>query len=161
MDLEWALVTFPSTIEAFSTRTLLPRAYASPFWGVYNRGTLRQTHPIQRARSNAALKNSKHSNGVNLLSFLSCQAKAQSWELIKFKGKACREFCYSAFSIVIDNCWNIFQRLWLLQLPYVAIVMCKASIFAAKASQSHCLTSNMSLFEKMVCRSVIESEQEK
>ena len=46
-------------------------------------------------------------------------------------------------------------------MAYVAIVMCKTSIFAAKASQSHCLASNMSLFEKMVWSSVIESEQEK
>ena len=42
-------------------------------------GTLRQTHPIQRARSKL-LKNSEHSNGVNLLSFLSVQ-RAQGSKL--------------------------------------------------------------------------------
>ena len=34
-------------------------------------GTLRQTHPIQRRSFETALKNSEHSDGVNLLSFLS------------------------------------------------------------------------------------------
>ena len=64
-------------------------------------GTLRQTHPIQRARSKL-LKNSEHSNGVNLLSFLTVQ-RAQSCELIKFKGKACPEFFLAApFSAIMD-----------------------------------------------------------
>ena len=61
MDLEWALVTS----WLYNTHCALVHSEE----GIT--GTLQQTHPIQRRSFETALKNSEHSDGVNLLSFLS------------------------------------------------------------------------------------------